>query len=42
VENPKGVERGVASVTLDGAELPDKVVPLADDGRTHEVRVVMG
>jgi cyclic beta-1,2-glucan synthetase len=42
VEGPKGVERGVASVTLDGAELPDKVVPLTDDGRAHEVRVVMG
>jgi cellobiose phosphorylase len=42
VENPSGVERGVRSVTLDGVEVAGGVVPLADDGRWHEVRVVMG
>jgi cyclic beta-1,2-glucan synthetase len=42
VENPTGVERGVRSVTLDGAEVAGGVVALADDGRRHEVRVVMG
>jgi len=39
VENPDGVERGEREVTLDGE--PVTSVPLTDDGRTHEVRVVM-
>jgi cyclic beta-1,2-glucan synthetase len=42
VENPDGVEQGVASVSLDGRPCPGGVVPLADDGKAHEVRVVMG
>jgi cyclic beta-1,2-glucan synthetase len=42
VENPQGIERGVSSTTLDGQACPDGWVPLVDDGRTHEVRVVMG
>ena len=42
VENPRGVNRGVEQVTLDGEVLPGKEVPLLDDGRRHEVRVVMG
>jgi cyclic beta-1,2-glucan synthetase len=43
VENPNGVCRGVVSVSLDGARLPaDALVPLADDGREHDVRVVLG
>ncbi len=41
VENPAKVERGVQSVTLDGAEQPNGVIPLAEEG-THEVRVVLG
>jgi cellobiose phosphorylase len=39
VENPAGVNRGVARVVLDGATREDKRVPLADDGREHEVVV---
>jgi cyclic beta-1,2-glucan synthetase len=44
VENPHGVARGVASVTLDGApRAGDGVhIPLVDDGVTHQVRVVLG
>jgi cyclic beta-1,2-glucan synthetase len=42
VENPRGVEHGVESVTVDGQVQQTKDVPLADDGKTHEVRVVLG
>ncbi|MGH7913900.1 MAG: GH36-type glycosyl hydrolase domain-containing protein, partial [Candidatus Binataceae bacterium] len=44
VENPRGVSRGVTRMELDGAALPDaeRHVPLADDGATHHVRVVLG
>jgi cyclic beta-1,2-glucan synthetase len=43
VENPRGVSRGVTQLELDGAPLPpDAGVPLADDGASHRVRVVLG
>ncbi len=44
VDNPRGVCRGIASMELDGRPLddPGAGVPLADDGRTHTVRVVLG
>ena len=43
VENPQGVSRGVASAELDGQELTGGgAIPLADDGATHRVRVVLG
>jgi cyclic beta-1,2-glucan synthetase len=43
VENPKGVCRGVSRVQLDGVPLEgDALVPLLDDGREHEVEVVLG
>jgi cellobiose phosphorylase len=42
VENPKGVEKGVRSVTLDGRPLDGNVVPAQDAGTTHEVLVTMG
>jgi cyclic beta-1,2-glucan synthetase len=42
VENSQGVERGVSRVLLDGAPAPEGVVALADDGRAHEVRVLLG
>lgn len=41
-ENPNGVEAGVSSVTLDGEKLPSNLVPLTDDGKSHEVLVVLG
>ena len=43
VENPQGVSRGVASLELDGrAMTAGAAIPLADDGATHRVRVVLG
>ena len=42
VENPDGVNRGVRQTILNGIPLPDNRVPLTDDGRQHEVHVVMG
>ncbi|MRS12645.1 MAG: hypothetical protein EG823_06200 [Actinobacteria bacterium] len=41
VENPRGVNRGVARVTLDGIALEELRVPLADDGAHHELVVSM-
>ncbi len=42
VENPDGVCRGVRSVTVDGREQPDLLIPLAGVTGTHQVRVVLG
>ncbi len=44
VENPHGVGRGIAHLELDGNELPpgENHVVLADDGCTHQVRVILG
>jgi cyclic beta-1,2-glucan synthetase len=42
VENPHGVERGVAAVFLDGQPQGDRWLTLSDDGGSHEVRVVLG
>ena len=42
VDNPGGLERGVKQLTYDGKELEENAVDLLDDGREHEVRVVMG
>jgi cyclic beta-1,2-glucan synthetase len=44
VENPDGVSHGIAHADLDGVALPaaGACVKLADDGKTHRVRVVLG
>ncbi|MDY7079666.1 MAG: glucoamylase family protein [Chloroflexota bacterium] len=42
VENLAGVNRGVRQVILDGGILPGGDIPLLDDGRRHEVHVLMG
>ncbi len=42
VENPDRRCRGVATVELDGAPCDPAAIPLADDGRDHQVRVVLG
>jgi cyclic beta-1,2-glucan synthetase len=43
VANPHGVSRGVSSVELDGARLDgDGSVTLADDGKTHRLRIGLG
>ena len=42
VSNPAGVCRGVAGARLDGVRVPFDAIPLAVDGRTHEVQIVLG
>ncbi len=43
VENPGKVCRGVAAIELDGQMLPtDAAVALADDGKAHRLRLVLG
>ena len=42
VENPNGIEHGVKNVTLDGETQTSNAIELADDGKRHEVRVVLG
>ncbi len=42
VQNRDGVCRGVLEVELDGVVLPDRAIPIAEDGREHVVRVRMG
>jgi cyclic beta-1,2-glucan synthetase len=42
VENPGRVSRGVLALTVNGAPVADGLVPLTDDGETHEVLVRMG
>jgi cyclic beta-1,2-glucan synthetase len=41
VDNPRGVNRGVARITLDGRALDDGRVPLTPDGAEHDVIVTM-
>jgi len=42
VENPRGQERGVATICVDGRPCENGTVSLADDGQSHDVRVFMG
>jgi cyclic beta-1,2-glucan synthetase len=43
VENPSAVSRGVALTELDGKLLAGAAnIPLVDDGRIHNIRVVLG
>jgi cyclic beta-1,2-glucan synthetase len=42
VQNPGHVNQGVQQVSLNGRALPDKVVPLSQDGGTYTVLIVMG
>jgi cyclic beta-1,2-glucan synthetase len=43
VENPRGVNRGVSRIHLDGEALhPGDAIPLADDGANHKVEGVLG
>ncbi|TCU31938.1 GH36-type glycosyl hydrolase domain-containing protein [Rhizobium azibense] len=41
-DNARGSGRGVHSVTLDGEPVANGAVRLAEDGRTHDVHVVVG
>jgi cyclic beta-1,2-glucan synthetase len=44
VENPHGINSGIARAELDGVALPENQaqIPLTDDGATHSVRIVLG
>ena len=42
VLNPDGLMTGIRSITMDGMLLTDNLIPVADDGITHEVIVTMG
>jgi cyclic beta-1,2-glucan synthetase len=42
VENPQSVNSGVRQVVLDGNALPSNLIPLVDDGRSHNIQVLMG
>jgi len=45
VENPDGVNRGVRQVLLDGNPSHKSsgiIIPLVEDGQTHEIHVLMG
>jgi cellobiose phosphorylase len=42
VDNSAGHGSGVRSVELNGQSLPNGIVPLTDDSKTHEVRVSLG
>jgi cellobiose phosphorylase len=42
VDNSAGTGRGVRSVAVDGQLAAGGAVPLRDDGKEHEVRVVLG
>ena len=42
VSNPERRCRGIAEAELDGAPVDHRAIPLADDGGTHQVRLVLG
>ena len=42
VTNPKGLNFGVKSMVVDGKSIQGNVVPAYADGKTHEVKVVLG
>ncbi len=42
VENPKHVNTGIASVKVDGVEQQSNILPIFNDGKNHEVVVVLG
>ena len=42
VDNSAGVEKGVLSITLNGKELKNNILPVLSDGQEHTVNVVMG
>lgn len=42
VENPQGVKRGVKEVYVDGQRIVGSLIKPLNDGRVHQVRVVMG
>jgi cellobiose phosphorylase len=42
IQNPQKVSQGVQSITADGKRLTSQVLPIYNDGREHEVEVILG
>ena len=42
VTNPDRQCKGVREASLDGAPADANAIPIVDDGKTHEVRIVLG
>ncbi len=42
VTNPDHVWKGVTSAELDGAAVDHMAIPIVDDGKTHQVKIVLG
>ena len=42
VTNPEHRSRGIRSATFDGVPIDAQAIPLVDDGRTHDVVIVLG
>ena len=42
IKNPDHVNKGVKSLTVDGTAVDGTVIPVAGDGKTHKVEVVLG
>jgi cellobiose phosphorylase len=42
VENPKGVEKGIKEIYVDGKKIQGNLIEAHSDGKLHSVRVVMG
>ena len=44
VDNPDGVAKGIASARIDGTEIAERPLrlDLPEDGKSHEIQVVMG
>lgn len=42
IKNPSGVNQGVVSTQMDGRILNDNKIPLTDDGREHQINIIMG
>jgi cellobiose phosphorylase len=42
VKNPNGVCKGVAKMVVDGVEREGNLIPLFEDGASHQVEVILG
>jgi cellobiose phosphorylase len=42
IENPDGVEKGVLKIELDGVEIKNQLIKPFQDGKRHQVNVLMG
>jgi cyclic beta-1,2-glucan synthetase len=42
IANPRRVQRGIRTVTMDGNAVEGNMIELADDGQRHQVQVILG